>query len=184
MIPGNVPDRRFQVALGLSLLAHILLAGNWSGGVRGSAMPGPLLQARLESPPAMPQGAAFVADAERAVVPDPAKRPRSRVARGAELSPAPDAGAAGTDSRFYPARELDQYPELLELPDSRQALPVAHVRVWVGIDQQGRVVDVVAADPGYPVADIRERLLVIRFAPGRKDGRPVKSRLLVEWPER
>ncbi|MCW5603974.1 MAG: hypothetical protein KIT18_05455, partial [Burkholderiales bacterium] len=119
-----------------------------------------------------------------AAVPDPTERPRSRATRSPEFSPAPGSGAAGTDSRFYPARELDQYPEPLELPDPRQTPPVAHVRVWVGIDQQGRVVDVVAADPGYPVADIRERLLAIRFVPGRKDGRPVKSRLLVAWPER
>ncbi|MCW5576619.1 MAG: hypothetical protein KIT13_11040, partial [Burkholderiales bacterium] len=95
MIPGNAPDRRFQIALGLSLLAHVLLAGHWSGGVRGSVMPGPLLQARLESPPAMPQGAALAAD-QGAAVPDPTERPRSRATRSPEFSPAPGSGAAGT----------------------------------------------------------------------------------------
>jgi len=183
MSPGNIPDRRFQVALGLSLLAHALLAGSWSGGVRGGAPPAPWLQARLESPFVVSQGAAPALEPGVAAIAGQSERLPFPARRSPAPVSAPGTGAAGTDSPFYPARELDRYPEPLELPWPQQVRAAAHVRVWVSIDDQGRVIDVVAAGSGQSVADIRERLLAVRFLPGRKDGRPVKSRLLMEWPE-
>jgi len=183
MIPCKVPDRRFRLALGLSVAAHVLLAGSWGG---GAAVPQTPLQARLNASPALTPDAAFAELPVAATMPALPETLRSGVYRRPEPLPAvaaPGSGsdAGGADTRFYLARELDRYPEALEL---RQAAAVTHVRVWVGIDQLGRVVDVVAADPGHPVAAVRERLLAIRFVPARKDGRPVKSRVLMEWPER
>jgi len=186
MIPGNVPPRRFLVALGLSLLVHVLLAGGWNEGVGGVAVSPSLLQARLENRPAMAEGAALAEIPGAPAAPEPPGGSRVRTAAGPPPLPAvraPDPDPAGTDARFYLARELDHFPEPLEMPALRQTTAVAHVRIWVGIDQQGRVVDVVAADSGHPLAGIRERLLAIRFVPARKDGYPVKSRVLMEWPE-
>lgn len=186
MIPGNVPPRRFLAALGLSLLVHVLLAGSWIEGVGGVAVPYPLLQARLENRPAMAEGAALAEIPGAAAAEEPPHRSRVRTASGPTPLPAvrtPGPDPAGTDARFYLARELDHFPEPVEMPAPRKPAAVAHVRIWVGIDQQGRVVDVVAAESGYPLAGIRERLLAIRFVPARKDGYPVKSRVLMEWPE-
>lgn len=187
MIPGNFLDRRFLAALGLSLLLHFLLMGSWGEGVGGAVLPQPLLQARLESPPLVAETPAPAAVPVPATVPVQPGESGVRKTRNPAVLPvagAPGSGANGTDSRFYLARELDYYPEALDWPELRQAATVAHVRIWVGIDQQGRVVDVAPAEPGHPVAGIRERLLAIRFVPARKDGRPVKSRVLMEWAER
>lgn len=183
MIPCKTPDRRFRLALCLSLAAHALLAGSWGEGTGGAAVPQTPLQARLDASPAVKADAFFAEEPVAATMPASPETLRSRVDRRPVQLPAaaaPGSDTAGADTRFYLARELDRYPEA---PELRQVAAVAHVRVWVDIDQQGRVVDVAAADPGQPVAAVRERLLAIRFVPARKDGRPVKSRVLMEWPE-
>lgn len=181
MIPCKVPDRRFRLALGLSVAAHVvLLAGSWGG----ATAPQTPLQARLDVPTAVMAGAVFAEEPVAATMPASPETLRSGNDRRSLMLPAaaePGSDTAGADTRFYLARELDRYPEA---PELRQLAAVAHVRVWVGIDQQGRVVDVAAADPGHPVAAVGERLRAIRFVPARKDGRPVKSRVLMEWPER
>ena len=179
MIPGRIPGCRFRLALGLSVLAHVLLAGSWGGGAGGTiALQGPL-QARLDAAAAVASDAVFADQAVAATIPALPEQPRSRGGRPVPATAAPGSGAAGADPRFYLARELDQYPAA---PELQQAAAAAHVRVWVGIDQQGRVVDVAPADPGHPLAEVREQLLAVRFVPARKDGRPVKSRVLMEWP--
>jgi hypothetical protein len=183
MIPGNVPDRRFQVALGLSILMHVLLAGGWGDGIGGVAVPQAPLQARLEGAPAMPADVVPLPETPTAATPDLRPPEGRRPTRMPVTGTSATSSGAGTESRFYLARELDQYPAAPGLAELRQVAAVVPVRVWVGIDQQGRVVDVAAADPGYPVAGIRERLLAVRFVPALKDGRPVKSRVLMEWPE-
>ena len=181
MIPGHVPDRRFRLALGLSVAAHVVLLGGSWGGV---AAPQALLQARLDVSPAVMADAVFAEEPVAATMPASPETLRSGNNRSPVPLPpaaAPGSDTAGADTRFYLAHELDRYPEA---PELRQLAAVAHVRVWVGIDQQGHVVDVAAADPGHPVAAVGERLRAIRFVPARKDGRPVKSRVLMEWPER
>lgn len=184
MIPCKVPQRRFRLALGLSVAAHVLLAGSWGGNAGGAAVPQTTLQARLDASTAVTADAVFAEEPVAATMPASLEKRRSRDdGRQAFLPAAAGSGSdtAGADTRFYLARELDRYPEA---PELLQVAAVAHVRVWVGIDQQGHVVDVAAADPGHPVAAVRERLMAIRFIPARKDGRPVKSRVLMEWPER
>jgi len=56
------------------------------------------------------------------------------------------------------------------------------VRLWVSIDQAGRVVDVAVIDadpPGEFERLARERVLATWFVPAERDGRPVKSRILL-----
>lgn len=57
------------------------------------------------------------------------------------------------------------------------------VRVWVSIDFAGAVADVtvIDADPsGILQRQVRDQLLAVRFIPGMKDERAVRSRILLE----
>jgi protein TonB len=96
---------------------------------------------------------------------------------GAQVSAIPD-------SRFYSARELDRFPEPLTPLELQSGTGRSgSVRLRIGIDLAGRVVevDVVDSDPsGALEVYAREQLQVTRFMPGLKDGRPVRSRILLE----
>lgn len=192
----NVPARRIRIALGASLLAHFLLIGNWggSGALHTVATVLTPLQARLEwMPEALPPPAETeipllttavttpVATVLRPAASSP-RLPATAPVAAVEPSPA-GASANGPDLRFYLARELDQYPSplsALSLDDGRGT--AGGVRLWVSIDQAGRVVDVAVIDadpPGEFERMARERVLAMRFVPARRDGRPVKSRILL-----
>lgn len=183
ILPHGVPGRRMLIALGLSLLVHFLMVGGWgaSGAARTTAVAVPL-QARLEPMPAALPALAAVDTSPAATAPQP-ERPvrRAAIATSAAAVPElPPAGAAasGPDLRFYLARELDQYPS----PLSVLRLDNGSVRLWVSIDQAGRVVDaaVIDADPPGELETLaRERVLATRFVPAQRDGRPVKSRVLL-----
>ncbi len=104
---------------------------------------------------------------------------RPAVAAAAERPPA-GAAASGPDLRFYLARELDQYP--LPLSTLNLGNAVGGVRLRVSIDETGRVVDaaVIDTDPSGELERLaRERVLATPFAPAWRDGRPVKSRVLL-----
>ena len=185
----DVPARRMLIALGASLLAHFLMMGNSGGSGAARAVLTVLtpLQARLELmpgalPPAPEVDAPLVTAAKQPVISP--RRPSPVTAPVVAVDPSP-AGAAGSgpDPRFYLARELDQYPSALSalsLDDGRGTAGSA--RLWVSIDQAGRVVDVGVIDadpPGEFERLARERVLATRFVPARRDGRPVKSRILL-----
>lgn len=197
----DVPARRILIALGVSLLAHFLLVGyrGGSGAIHSAATQLAPLQARLEW---MPE--AFPPPAEAEIPPlmkpliEPlikplatpvttAKQPavplhRLPVAAAAQPLPA-GAGASGPDLRFYLARELDQYPSplsALSLDNGRATAGSA--RLWVSIDQAGQVVDAAVIDadpPGEFERLARDRVLATRFVPAQRDGRAVKSRVLL-----
>lgn len=102
-------------------------------------------------------------------------------APGLALPPLPD-------PIYYPARQLDVYPALLEpinLPYPERAARDAvsgKVTVLLLIDERGMVneVSVVEAEPvGYFEETTRAVFSETRFAPARKDGRPVRSRVLI-----
>lgn len=184
--------RRPLIALGVSLLAHVLLAGGWTGGggaPRAVAV-SPALQARLDAAPAPLLVTESVPLAAPDAMPDkpspqlPASRPRTRPA-AAPATRQPGAVASGPDTRFYLARELDRYPSplsALRLDAGEREGTAGRVRLWVSIDQAGRVVDaaVIDADPsGTMEQSGRELVLATRFLPGQRDGRPVKSRVLL-----
>lgn len=181
--PHGVPRRRMLIALALSLFAHFLLVGGWSASGKGSptTMVVPL-QAWLEPAPAVlpPSAVAdipLVSDAPRPAVSSRRTSPAGTAAAAVQQSPAGTA-ASGPDLRFYPARELDQYPS----PLSALRLDDGSVRLWVSIDQTGRVVDAAVIDaepPGEFEMLARARVLATRFVPAQRDGRPVKSRVLL-----
>ena len=87
--------------------------------------------------------------------------------------------------RFYLARELDQYPSPLTalVPGAgTHGSATGSVRLWVSIDQAGQVVDAAVIDadpPGVREQSARELVLATRFLPAHRDGRPVKSRVLL-----
>lgn len=188
----DVPARRILIALGASLLAHFLMIGyrGGSGAVHTAATVLTPLQARLEwmpealPPPAeadIPPVTTLVTTLTPPVI-SPRRLPVTAAVAAVEPSPA-GAAASGPDLRFYLARELDQYPSplsVLSLDDGRGTAGGA--RLWVSIDQAGRVVDVAVIDADPPGAFerlARERVLATRFVPARRDGRPVKSRILL-----
>lgn len=193
------PARRMLIALGVSLLAHFLLVGyrGDSGALHTAATVLKPLQARLEwvpealSPPETEIPRLIKPLIEPittpvTTVPPPVILPRRLpvTVPVAALEPSPaGVAASGPDLRFYLARELDQYPSplsALSLDDGRGT--AGGVRLWVSIDQAGRVVDVAVIDadpPGEFERLARERVLATRFVPARRDGRPVKSRILL-----
>lgn len=183
ILPHGVPGRRMLIALGLSLLAHFLMVSGWGapGTERTTAVVVPL-QARLEPmPAALPPSVVVnippVSDAPLPAVSVRRTSPANVTAAVVRQSPAGTVASA-PDLRFYLARELDRYPS----PLSALRLDKGSVRLWVSIDQDGRVVDaaVIDADPPDGIERwARERVLATRFVPAQRDGLPVKSRVLL-----
>jgi protein TonB len=88
------------------------------------------------------------------------------------------------DPNYYPARELDDYPRpLAPLRIDRPAHAGAgEVRLELLIDERGVVRDVAyvgAAPRSEAEVALRAMLAAIHFMPARKDGRAVKSRVLI-----
>jgi protein TonB len=88
------------------------------------------------------------------------------------------------DLNYYPARDLDDYPRpLAPLRIDRPGHAGAgEVRLELLIDERGVVRDVAFAGPARPGAEeekLRAALAATPFAPARKDGRPVRSRILL-----
>lgn len=196
----RIQYRRLLIALGVSLFAHYLIVfGGWTGAAgarRAMVAPPPSpLEVRLESRTAEPvielplisiaYGAASVSS-----VPQTSRRQfvgqnyaalpaiTPQVAMASAITP-----SNGPDDRFYLARELDHFPKPLQPWNLRDQDGVAgSVRLWVSIDQAGQVIDVMVVDvepPGLFVQPLRDRVRAVRFDPARKDGRPVKSRVLL-----
>jgi protein TonB len=185
--------RRLLIALIASVLFHFLIVSGWRGS-GGSRIEGqmPALQARLEVPdiavadsPADPQSTPIPSSASAALQTGRAGRPVTvESGHPRVMSRETIATADGSEARFYLARELDRYPvPLVPIRPVRHGDRLAgSVRVWVSIDHIGRVVDVAVADPesaGLYEMSVRDLVLAARFDPARKDGRPVKSRLLL-----
>jgi protein TonB len=93
------------------------------------------------------------------------------------LPPAPD-------PHYYPARDLDSYPR--PLTPLRLDRPTGElsgeVRLEVLIDEYGVVREVVLVQPARSHGseeELRATLAATSFVPARKDGRPVRSRILL-----
>ncbi|MEK6592769.1 MAG: energy transducer TonB [Pseudomonadota bacterium] len=204
------------MAIAISALIHSWLAAGIKVEAtrRAAARPYTAISARLEpAAPSVPLtlsrtssasvSAPAADNAVTRVVEDTAGRdlpgvPRSTVAEqspGPPMAPEiPAAPASGPtlppipDPVYYPARQLDVYPALLE--PIRLAYPEHALRgevsgkvtVLLLIDDNGLVneVSVVEAEPaGYFEEAARAAFSEIRFTPARKDGRAVKSRVLI-----
>lgn len=121
------------------------------------------------------------------------RRPTERAGRPAEgessygapqpASETPELSLA-PDTRYYSARDLDSYPwplaplQLEHLAEAR----TGELRLELLIDEVGVVQEVVFVQPARP-GEVEERLrtalVATHFMPGRKEGRPVKSRLVM-----
>ncbi len=182
--------RRLIIALGVSLLAHYIVAGAWRSGA-SQAVSRTGIAARLEAP-----GSAVDAQLLRGtpgisvespptVMHEPFNVPQRERHAGRAARPVIVTAPAGIDTRVYPARELDRYPApvtALSLNAGTSGAPAGSVRLWVSIDQAGRVTGIEVIDTGSPVvfdAIARERLLGTRFSPAYKDEKAVKSRVLL-----
>lgn len=202
---------RLAVALTLSAFVHLWLAAGVAVDVPEGRTPrGPAaIAARLELsaiPPEvrLPPPAATVTEKNARQdsrdggqpTPDGASRPSA-------ISPSPEPSSAAEvpeprvsgpalpqipDPAYYPARQLDVYPALLqpvrlEYPErALQNKAGGRVLVMLFIDETGGVNDlsVVEAEPaGYFEHAVRAAFTDARFSPARKDGRTVKSRVLI-----
>jgi protein TonB len=98
-------------------------------------------------------------------------------------------GASIPDTVHYPANELDIYPQALTriAPDYPEAARDAHVAgsvtLLVLIDEVGKVVDASVTDAvpdGVFEQTAQAALANASFYPAQKDGRPVRSRILIK----
>ena len=109
------------------------------------------------------------------------------VAQSESVPAASDTGLDATDPTYYTARELDVYPALSSALDFRvppgDAREIAgRVLLRVDVSATGAVdaVTIVEAEPaGYFEEDARRAFAAAQFRPALKNGRPVKSRILV-----
>ena len=147
---------------------------------------------RLEAPPVLAPEVTGVSALEAHQVPLATPRSTARTEQSperdppiVEARPAPEASALprATDPHYYAARDLDHYPwplvplQLEHLAESRSEL-----RLELLIDESGVVQEVVfvqPARPGEAEEKLRTALVATQFMPGRKEGRPVKSRLVM-----
>lgn len=192
--------KRVAAALALSVVVHVFFAAGVPSGspgrVREAASPRTITAELVKAlPPALlipPPDIAASAEpvrvpprAERAPTPSAeAMRPRKSApdaASGAGVAHAPDA-------TYYAARQLDVYPALktpLDLrysPNAAAAGIEGRALLLLLIDANGIVdeVSVVEAEPaGYFEEDARRAFLAAQFTPALKNGRTVKSRVLV-----
>jgi len=182
-LPRHLPLRRMLIALGASLCVHFLIVGGWGGAGAARTIEIVLapLQARLQPMTGILPPLAEVDTPSEITRPQPAASPQLAAAPGQSPS---RASASGQDLRFYLARELDRYPSPLSALGLHREKDggTGSARLWVSIDQAGRVVDVTVIDanpPGELEHLARERVLATRFMPAWRDGRPVKSRVLL-----
>ena len=195
---------RLLVAGAWSLLLHLaLLLGvpvNPAGGVRDGVT---MLFARLEPAPDSAPAQNFARDvAAESTGPVPEDTLPQRAATRAEIrtkpqpAPAPPSAAGGgielpliRDPTYYPARQLDVYP--LPLAPIRLDYPAAAVNarahgrlvVLLLIDEFGAVneASIVEAEPqGYFEEAALAVFRAARFSPAQKQGKPVKSRALLQ----
>lgn len=190
---------RFVAAVAVSALVHAALIGvAQDPGARSARVhPGahnPPLVARLIAaapllPAASPEAPRVALKRLRAS--PVARKPSAQATPGGVAIASEREGedrAGAPDATYYAARQLDRYPELitaleLKFPsDIDLAVSAGHVLLLVLIDAQGRVNDasvVEAAPPGVFDEDATRALWSARFTPAVKDGRAVRSRLVV-----
>ena len=201
---------RLLVACSLSLLLHLaLLAGipvNPAGGVPDVVS---TIYARLE--PATPAAAtnreppvqkAVLVPADKTTVAADEGEQQKPAATKAELKPQPKSATEPPsspsrglelplirDPTYYPAKQLDVYPQpltpiRLNYPDAAAAERVdGRLLLLLLIDEFGAVneASVVEAQPeGYFEETTLSVFRATRFSPAQKQGHPVKSRVLLQ----
>ena len=190
---------RFALALSCSAAIHALVSTGMTGGsaraIRSTpSVNYPVLNAEL-APLAvhLPSAVAEHEPSSHAAAPPSAvrKTPQARAPRAPDAQPRIErAGPAHSpDPTYYGTRQLDVFPVLASHLDlgapggAAKAAGAGRVLLLVLIDAAGFVneVSVVEAEPQGAFEEYaRTAFVSARFKPALKDGRPVKSRLLVE----
>jgi len=191
--PGFRPAAgRFALALAASSALHLFLATSLAlEAPRWGARPagGDPIAARL-LPPAAPAPEppvdAFTAG-PRAAAGNDSRRvapARKRVFPKPEAASSPGLPQA-LDPTYYSARDLDVYPRPavpLDLDRFAGGVAGGRFRLALLIDEGGVVNEITVVEAGPPgrwQEQLRAALAATRFIPGKKDGRAVKSRVLL-----
>ena len=150
--------------------------------VRDDAPPS-LVPAPVDGALPEPEPAAASRDAR---APRVEPRPKTREVARAAAREAPATGVY--DATYYATRELDVYPAptqplVVPYPERARLLGVTgHAQALLQLDAMGKVESVAVVEaqpPGYFESDVRQLFVDARFTPARKQGRAVKSRVLV-----
>ena len=203
LTPGSsfqLASRRLAAALIASALFHVWVGGSMQGSAGRRASEGPraaeiavALQKYVvdDAPPslvptpadgALPVRAAASRDAR---APRVEPRPKTREAASAAAS---ESATGAYDATYYATRELDVYPApaqplVVPYPERARVLGVTgHVQALLQLDATGKVESVAVVEaqpPGYFDSDVRQLFVDARFTPAQKQGRAVKSRVLV-----
>ena len=86
------------------------------------------------------------------------------------------------DPTYYSARDLDAYPTPVVPLELDRIAAAGRVALALLIDEQGAVNNVAFAGPAAPERlreELRAVLVATRFHPARKDGRAVRSRIVL-----
>jgi hypothetical protein len=183
--------RRFALALALSAVLHLLLAGflaldaaQWMA----PPMPSGALTVRIESPSPRAERADAMAAAPVALHAGRGRGGRNAIeaeARAKHEAEAPLALPQVPDPVYYSARDLDHYPrpavplDFDRLVRSVEGGSATRFRVLLLIDEGGIVTEtsVIEGEPPRLGDALRAAFAATRFLPGQRDGRPVKSRV-------
>lgn len=189
--------RRIGLALLLSAALHLLLVVRLeSGSSAGGNLQG-TIQARLDLQPSPAS-----VRSPRIRTPFVRKLPDDRTAGDAVTPPRSEQPAAGIDEQvqssqqpvgesirvpvdpvYYAARELDVYPVPIERLQAPSGAVNGWVRVLALVDETGAVTraDVFDSDAaGVAEETALQAVRTARFSPARKEGRAVRSRILIE----
>lgn len=184
---------RLRFALALSALAHwALLATPLVDTLRPGAAPSTIdapMTVRFAPPPGAVLNTPEVTDAAESRMPGPATGNSGRA--GSDW-PATVVAPPGADAQvawrvpdptyYYPARELDAYPRPAR-PLELERLPGAgSIRLLLLIDEHGIVNDLSPVEAGAASRldeALRTALAATRFLPAQKDGRAVRSRIVL-----
>lgn len=184
----------------ISALMHLVLGTAITGGSAHrpiASLSLPDLTAQLSYVSSIP-AVESLPDRDAAVAASPAPlrpaAPRAKATAPDSPAPAPlrtgsDAVAEAPDLTYYATKQLDVFPalstalDLAQVTDAAAAGTPGRALLLVLIDANGVVneVSVVEAEPAAYSADHAKRaVMTARFTPGYRNGRPVRSRLLVE----
>ena len=194
---GMRADRkRVAAALALSLLVHLVFAGlirGGSGAVSQRASVQHYIHARLYEPappmlPETPPAAREVTPARSAPRPEGTSVYASPSARRTPADRDPSlAAASAVDAKYYSARELDVYPAplaplVMNFTGKAAAARNGYALLAIALDATGAVTEVqlLEAEPaGYFDDDAVKPVAATRFTPALKNGRAVKTRIVV-----
>lgn len=155
----------------------------------------PSSEHKVMMPAAVPDAAPVRTEADRRPEPAPvAESPTDSAAALAGDAPSAEPSAAIpipqiADPEYLPSRLLDVYPKPMAevpmvYPDAAASIDMSgRVTLLLLIDELGSVVEasvVEAVPPGHFEQAAVDTFRGVLFAPGMRDGRPVKSRLVVE----